>query len=185
MIEHYLDTELLGDVTVLVPEDWTLNLGFILRCDPLVEVPLVRIQSRCAYGEVFGSRHCDCGAQLRRAASMIREGGGLVVYLEQEGRGAGVAAKAAAYRANERELIDTFSHYESTGLPPDLRSYDHAADALLAMGVRSVRLLTNNPNKVEGLRARGLDVERLQLIVDTDPAAEPYLAAKRNRGHLL
>lgn len=107
------------------------------------------------------------------------------MYLEQEGRGAGVVAKAAAYRAAERDLIDTFTHYESTGLPPDLRSYDHAADALLAMGIANIRLLTNNPNKLDGLRSRGLKVERVPLIVDVDVAAEPYLAAKRWRGHLL
>src|SRR5438105_1259191 len=113
LIEHALTTQLLGDVTVLVPDEWTAQEGFILRVGPLSNEPLVRIQSRCAYGDVFGSIHCDCRGQLDASAALLRAHGGLLVYLEQEGRGAGISAKAAAYRAAERDLVDTFTHYES------------------------------------------------------------------------
>lgn len=185
MIKHRLETDLLGEVAVLIPEEWPPDAGFIMVREPIRKVPLLRIQSRCAYGEVFGSHHCDCGAQLKQAADEIRRTGGLVMYLEQEGRGAGVTAKAAAYRAAERDLIDTFTHYESAGIPPDLRSYSDAADALLVMGIRHVVLLTNNPSKLQSLRDKGIEVERRPLIVEGAAAAEGYLAAKRERGHLL
>jgi 3,4-dihydroxy 2-butanone 4-phosphate synthase/GTP cyclohydrolase II len=185
MIEHVLSTTLLGDVTVLVPGNWPPKHGFIIRVGTLARIPLVRIQSRCAYGEVFGSRHCDCRAQLEQAASQIRSEGGLVIYLDQEGRGAGISAKAAAYRAAQHEQIDTFTHYESSGLPSDLRTYGETAGALLSLGITSIRLLTNNPDKVESLRRAGLHVRRVPLVVQTAPEALPYLEAKRSRGHLL
>lgn len=185
VIEHTLHTSLLGEAVVLVPDHWPAEYGFILRVGRLDRTPLVRIQSRCAYGEVFGSVHCDCGAQLHESASRIRAEGGLLVYLEQEGRGAGISAKAAAYQAAERDLVDTFTHYESSGRPADLRSYAETAAALIELGASSVRLLTNNPDKVKALRAAGIDVTRLPLVVPIDPRADPYIVAKRQRGHLL
>jgi len=186
MIQHGLMTNLLGPATVLVPEQWGPNFGFIVLAGTLLDWPLVRIHSRCAYGEVFGSVHCDCQIQLATSADLIRkDGGGLIVYLEQEGRGAGISAKASAYQAAERDGVDSFSHYEQSGLPADSRSYVDVGPALVALGIRSLRLLTNNPAKVHAIEHAGIQVKRVPLVVPTDVLAAAYVQAKRERGHLL
>jgi 3,4-dihydroxy 2-butanone 4-phosphate synthase/GTP cyclohydrolase II len=185
VVEHTLSTTLVGDAIVVVPDSWPPNAGFMLVVRPFPPCPLVRIHSRCAYGDVFGSRHCDCQEQLRTSAQLIRAEGGVIVYLEQEGRGAGIAVKAKAYRAAEHDGIDTFTHYESAGITADPRQYAHVPQALLDFGLTEIRLLTNNLTKVNALSDAGISVERVSLVVDADPLATPYLAAKRERGHLL
>jgi 3,4-dihydroxy 2-butanone 4-phosphate synthase/GTP cyclohydrolase II len=111
--------------------------------------------------------------------------GGILVYLDQEGRGAGQAIKAAAYRACEDTGIDSFEFYRSLGVPDDGRRYDFAVSVLRDLDVDTVRLLTNNPRKVAALRVAGFEVERVPLIVDHDPASNDYLSSKRRHGYLI
>jgi GTP cyclohydrolase II len=147
---------------------------------------LVRVHSRCLYGDVFGSQECDCAGQLHQAMDLMRnESAGVLIYLDQEGRGAGLFAKARAYRMREERGLDSFRSYEHYGLRPDVRSYGIAADLLEHVGLTRVRLLTNNPEKVAGLEARGIAVERCPLIVKVSDRALPYMEAKRQRGHQL
>ena len=146
---------------------------------------LVRVHSRCLYSEVFGSRDCDCREQLNRSLELIQtEGAGVVVYLEQEGRGSGLLAKAKGYEYSQRTGADTFASYEALDLPLDCRSYAVAGEVLQQLGLENVRLLTNNPDKVAGLKSAGLNVEREPLSVTVSGTAEEYVAAKRARGHL-
>lgn len=109
---------------------------------------LVRVHSRCLYGEALGSQDCDCGPELAKSLDHIQdEGAGVLVYLEQEGRGCGLVAKAHGYRESERSGADTFTSYERLGLPADARTYTHAATSLLALGLTRVRLLTTTPTR--------------------------------------
>ncbi len=146
----------------------------------------VRVHSECLTSEVLGSLKCDCAAQLDRALERVAEAGrGAVLYLRQEGRGIGLTNKIRAYALQESGA-DTVDANRMLGLPDDTRRYDHAARALTALGVRSVRLMTNNPAKVEGLRAAGMDVvERDPIVTGVNPVNEDYLESKRLRmGHL-
>lgn len=147
---------------------------------------LVRVHSRCLYGDVFGSQECDCSGQLHAAMDMMRaEGSGVLIYLDQEGRGAGLFAKARAFRMRQERGMDSFTTYEHYGLKPDPRSYDLAADLLNDLGLERVRLLTNNWEKVAGLEHRGIKVERTPLIVPVSSRAVDYMESKRERGHEL
>jgi GTP cyclohydrolase II len=147
---------------------------------------LVRVHSRCLYGDVFGSQECDCSGQLHRSIEMIKErGSGVIIYLDQEGRGAGLFAKARAFRMQAEAGIDSFRTYEYFGLEPDSRSYDIAARLLGDLQLTHVKLLTNNWEKVAGLEAHGIKVEREPLVVPISERARPYLESKRARGHDL
>ncbi|MEV5649532.1 GTP cyclohydrolase II [Nocardia sp. NPDC052254] len=154
-----------------------------------VSRPLVRVHSECLTGDTFGSRRCDCGAQLRTAMREISESpGGAVVYLGgHEGRGIGLAAKIAAYRLQDVEGLDTVDANVRLGLPADGRDYREAAAILGDLGIGEVRLLTNNPDKVAGLRAAGTVVtEVVGLVTEPNPDNSAYLRAKRDRmGHHL
>jgi 3,4-dihydroxy 2-butanone 4-phosphate synthase/GTP cyclohydrolase II len=146
---------------------------------------LVRVHSECRTGDVFGSLRCDCGAQLEHALAAIAAAGtGVLVYLAQEGRGIGLLNKLRAYRLQEQGL-DTVDANVALGFAPDLRDYDAGAHILHDLGVRSVRLLTNNPEKVAGLRANGLRVAaRVPLPPSANPHNEAYLRTKFDRmGH--
>lgn len=149
---------------------------------------LVRIHSRCLYGDALGSDDCDCGPELDLAMDRIwAEGAGILFYLEQEGRGAGLINKARGLETSERLGLDTFDSYAQLQLSADSRSYKLAADLLVALRLTSVRLLTNNPDKVHALRTAGLDVGVVPL--HTRPRSErarKYLEAKRRRrGHMI
>jgi GTP cyclohydrolase II len=146
---------------------------------------LVRIHSRCTYSEVFASLECDCGWQLQRSRDLLTRRGGALIYLDQEGRGAGLWAKAQAYRMRQEDGLDTFQAYEKLGLPPDPRSYADAVEFLKARGLDWVRLLTNNPAKIEALEAMGIKVERVPLQAARTPDNGDYLKAKESHGHLL
>lgn len=147
---------------------------------------LVRIHSRCFYGESLGIDGCDCAGQLRAALDLIqREGAGILIYLEQEGRGAGLLRKAVAHRLSQLTGRDTFESYELLGLPADARSYAHAVGFLRERGLTDVRLLTNNPLKVRALRDGGLAVTVVRLVVDVPEDARAYLRAKQRRGHWI
>jgi len=148
--------------------------------------PLVRLHSECLTGDVFGSLKCDCGPQLKEALNIIGEaGGGVLLYLRQEGRGIGLANKLRAYALQDRGL-DTVDANRRLGFADDERDYSHAAAMLRALGIDRVRLLTNNPNKVSGLEAAGIEVvERVAHHMPSNPHNADYLAAKRKKsGHL-
>jgi len=147
--------------------------------------PLVRLHSECLTGDVFGSLKCDCGPQLRQALKIIGEaGGGVLLYLRQEGRGIGLANKLRAYALQDRGL-DTVDSNRRLGFADDERDFGVAAAMLRALGVSEVRLLTNNPNKVAGLEASGIGVsERVAHRMPANPHNADYLAAKRKKsGH--
>jgi GTP cyclohydrolase II len=149
--------------------------------------PLVRLHSECLTGDVFGSLKCDCGPQLREALRIIgADGGGVLLYLRQEGRGIGLVNKLRAYSLQDRGL-DTVEANLRLGFRDDERDYGHAAAMLRALGIDRVRLLTNNPAKVKGLEAAGVEVaERIAHQMPANPHNADYLAAKRKRsGHLL
>ena len=147
---------------------------------------LVRVHSECLTGDVFGSRRCDCGPQLDEALRLIAaEGRGAVVYLcGHEGRGIGIAHKLRAYELQDAGL-DTVDANLELGLPVDLREYDIGAAILHDLGVGPIRLLTNNPAKVHGLRALGIEVaERVPLVTEVHDDNAAYLRTKRERlGH--
>jgi GTP cyclohydrolase II len=148
--------------------------------------PLVRLHSECLTGDVFGSARCDCGPQLDEALDRIAAEGGVLVYLRQEGRGIGLYNKLDAYLLQDED-VDTFEANRRLGRGADERDYAAAAAMLLALGLSRIRLLTNNPDKVNQLRALGVDVEKVVptgVHVTRDNIR--YLEAKaRLSGHLL
>ena len=149
---------------------------------------LVRAHSQCLTGDVFGSLRCDCGAQLQLALEMIeKEGRGILLYMRQEGRGMGLKEKLRAYQLQDNEGLDTVEANERLGFPPDLRDYGIGAQILVELGVKKMRLLTNNPQKVKGLAGYGLEiVERIPLQTSPTPFNRAYLQTKRTKlGHLL
>jgi GTP cyclohydrolase II len=149
--------------------------------------PLVRLHSECLTGEVLGSLRCDCGAQLDAAlAAIAASGDGVLLYLRQEGRGIGIVNKLRAYALQDRGL-DTVEANLALGLPADARDYGGAAAVLQALGVRAVRLLTNNPAKVRALEHNGVRVlERVPIVVPPTEISLRYLTTKVQRmGHLL
>jgi 3,4-dihydroxy 2-butanone 4-phosphate synthase/GTP cyclohydrolase II len=152
------------------------------------DVPtLVRVHSECLTGDVFGSRRCDCGNQLHAALRQIAdEGRGVLVYMRQEGRGIGLAAKIHAYKLQE-EGLDTVEANARLGFPSDLRDYGLGAQILFDLGVRQFRFLTNNPKKVVGLEGYGLEmIEQVPIRAEANPHNVRYLETKKLKmGHLL
>ncbi|WP_131781871.1 3,4-dihydroxy-2-butanone-4-phosphate synthase [Legionella gresilensis] len=150
------------------------------------QVPLVRIHSECITGDVFGSCKCDCGMQLQRSLSLINEQGGILIYLRQEGRGIGLANKLKAYALQEQGL-DTVDANLQLGFPADARDYAIAFQILKVLGVEVLRLLTNNPRKMEALERYGLIVsERIPLTIEPSQTNREYLKTKQLKlGHLM
>ncbi len=147
---------------------------------------LVRVHSECLTGDVFQSKRCDCGGQLAAALKRISEEGGVLLYLRQEGRGIGLPAKIHAYKLQEQGM-DTIEANEKLGYGSDLRDYGMGAQILYDLGIRRIRLLTNNPKKVVGLEGYGLEiVEQMPISLPSNPHNEKYLETKRTRmGHTL
>jgi 3,4-dihydroxy 2-butanone 4-phosphate synthase/GTP cyclohydrolase II len=148
---------------------------------------LVRVHSECLTGDVFGSRRCDCGPQLHQAMRQVAEAGlGVIVYMRQEGRGIGLAPKIKAYKLQEQGY-DTVEANQKLGYGMDLREYGLGAQILADLGLKTIRLLTNNPKKVVGLEGYGLKItEQVPIRVKPNPHNERYLKAKRDKmGHLL
>jgi 3,4-dihydroxy 2-butanone 4-phosphate synthase/GTP cyclohydrolase II len=186
--------------TVLMPTDYgdfdchlfTVSLDdshhlALTRGDIDPEKPtLVRVHSECLTGDVFHSQRCDCGPQLAAAMKRISEDGGVLLYLRQEGRGIGLPAKIHAYKLQEQGL-DTIEANEKLGFASDLRDYGMGAQILYDLGVRRIKLLTNNPKKVVGLEGYGLEItEQLPLSLPANVHNQKYLDTKRLRmGHTL
>jgi 3,4-dihydroxy 2-butanone 4-phosphate synthase/GTP cyclohydrolase II len=148
---------------------------------------LVRVHSECLTGDVFGSLRCDCGEQLHMAMEMIhREGCGVLLYMRQEGRGIGLLPKLHAYELQEQGM-DTVEANLALGYEADLRDYGLGAQILVDLGIKSMRLLTNNPRKIVGLQGYGLQVtERVPIIMESNPYNKRYLETKEDRlGHML
>ncbi|MGJ8658040.1 MAG: bifunctional 3,4-dihydroxy-2-butanone-4-phosphate synthase/GTP cyclohydrolase II [Akkermansiaceae bacterium] len=146
----------------------------------------VRVHSECLTGDVFMSRRCDCGGQLHQALETISKEGGVLLYLRQEGRGIGLPAKIKAYKLQQQGL-DTVEANEKLGYGADLRDYGVGAQILHDLGVRKMRLLTNNPKKMVGLDGYGLEiVEQLPISLPANPDNEKYLQTKKDKmGHSL
>ncbi len=148
---------------------------------------LVRVHSECLTGDVFGSRRCDCGEQLATAMTMIEnEGKGILLYMRQEGRGIGLVNKIRAYKLQDNGR-DTVQANIDLGFPEDLRDYGLGAQILVDLGVKKMRLMTNNPKKIKGLEGYGLEVvERVPIEMELKPENTRYLNTKRDKmGHLL
>jgi 3,4-dihydroxy 2-butanone 4-phosphate synthase/GTP cyclohydrolase II len=148
---------------------------------------LVRVHSECLTGDVFGSLRCDCGRQLRKAMQLInKEKKGVILYMKQEGRGIGLVDKIRAYSLQDKGM-DTVEANEALGYKPDLRDYGIGAQILADLGLKNIRLLTNNPRKIIGLEGYGLKVvERLPLEVEPNPSNYNYLKTKKEKlGHHL
>ena len=164
-------------------EHVALVMGEINPEEPI----MVRVHSECLTGDVFGSARCDCGPQLHAAMQMVaREGCGVIVYMRQEGRGIGLVNKLKAYVLQD-EGLDTVEANTHLGFKPDLRDYGIGAQILRDLGVRKMRLLTNNPKKIIGLEGYGLEVaSRLPIEVQASEESKRYLSTKRDKlGHLL
>jgi len=178
-------------VVFRTPDDTREHVALIVGRQSSDAVPLVRLHSECLTGDLLGSLRCDCGPQLAGAlASMAEEaargGWGVLLYLRQEGRGIGLVNKLRAYRLQD-EGFDTLEANRRLGLPEEARDFPVAARMLDLLGVRAVRLMTNNPAKVAALEAAGTTVvERIAHHLPTNPHNERYLATKRDRaGHLI
>jgi GTP cyclohydrolase II len=162
-------------------EQVALTVGLISAAPPLV-----RLHSECLTGDVFHSQRCDCGEQLEMSMARLHEEGcGVLLYLRQEGRGIGLTNKIRAYALQDQGL-DTLDANHALGLPADAREYGVAATMLLDLGVTTVRLLTNNPEKIEALEAYGIQIkERVALHVAPNRFNRLYLRTKHERmGHL-
>jgi 3,4-dihydroxy 2-butanone 4-phosphate synthase/GTP cyclohydrolase II len=185
-----LPTVYAGEFNIIVYEndvDDFLHIALIKgEIDPGKSI-LVRVHSECLTGDVFGSLRCDCGGQLQTAMKMIdEEGAGVLLYVRQEGRGIGLVNKIKAY-ALQDQGEDTVQANESLGFKPDLRNYGIGAQILVDLGVRKMRLMTNNPKKIVGLEGYGLSVEeQVPIEVPYNEYNKGYLQCKKKKmGHVL
>ena len=148
--------------------------------------PLVRVHSECFTGDVLGSKRCDCGEQLQLALQLVREEKGILLYLRQEGRGIGLTNKLKAYNLQDKGL-NTIDANHQLGFEADERTYDIATFILNDLGVRKIRLLTNNPLKVESLKNGGIEIEeRVSIQIEPGKENKKYLKTKKDlMGHIL
>ncbi len=180
--------------------EWTIRI----YCDPkkkteqillikgdlsiTAEPVLVRIHSECATGDIFGSKQCDCGSQLHESMNRIeKEGVGVVVYMSQEGRGIGLINKIKAYELQRTKGLDTVDANNALGFSDDLREYDVAAAMIQDVGLSQIRLMTNNPDKVQAITRYGIDVvEQVPIEISPNGVDNGYLKTKKDRmGHTL
>jgi 3,4-dihydroxy 2-butanone 4-phosphate synthase/GTP cyclohydrolase II len=188
--ETMIPTSIAGDFKAVVYEndiDSLLHIALVKgEIDPEKPV-LARVHSECLTGDIFGSLRCDCGLQLEQAMTMIeKEGSGVLLYIRQEGRGIGLVNKIKAYALQDQGL-DTVEANEELGFKPDMRSYGIGAQILVDLGVRKMKLMTNNPKKMVGLDGYGLRiVEQVSIEVPANEYNRCYLECKKLKmGHLL
>ena len=178
------EVRIIGFRSLVSTEEFVVLVKGELRPD---RSSLVRIHSQCMTGDVFGSIKCDCGRQLDAAMKLIeQEGHGAIVYQQQEGRGIGIINKIRAY-ALQDEGADTIEANERLGFEADLRRYEQCAEILLALGLRAVRVMSDNPAKIRALRQAGLKVvERVRLEVEPHDLFAGYLKTKKEKmGHFV
>jgi 3,4-dihydroxy 2-butanone 4-phosphate synthase/GTP cyclohydrolase II len=179
-----------GDFTAIVYDndvDDTEHVALIKGVIDPEEPVLVRVHSECLTGDVFGSQRCDCGEQLHNAMAQVEaEGKGVILYMRQEGRGIGLANKLKAYALQDKGK-DTVEANEALGFKADLRDYGIGAQILAELGVKKIRLMTNNPKKIVGLQGYGIEiVDRISIQVPSTRTNRRYLQTKREKmGHLL
>ena len=156
------------------------------QADQSQDIPLVRMHSECLTGDVFHSSRCDCGEQLDETIERMGESGGIILYLRQEGRGIGLYNKIDAYRLQSQGM-NTYEANNHLGFGDDLRDFSEAAQMLLALGVGKIRLVTNNPKKVNELKEHGIEIaEVVNTLAHIKEGNESYLKAKVSHGkHLL
>ncbi len=186
VVEATLPTKFYGTFKAIGYQTPLGEIIVLVRGDDLTEVP-VRIHSECLTGDVFHSLRCDCGEQLEKALKKIdKEGKGICIYMKgHEGRGIGLINKLIAYKLQE-DGKDTVEANIELGFPPDLRSYGIAAQILMDLGVKKVRLMTNNPEKIEELKAYGFEVVREPIEVEPTEQNLPYLKTKKEKmNHLI
>lgn len=165
----------------------TIHLALIIGKAKTYKIPLVRVHSSCLTGDLLGSLRCDCGDQLHLALNTIKtEGYGILLYLNQEGRGIGITNKLRAYKLQEQG-IDTYSANNMLGFANDERDFEVAGFILKALGISKINLLTNNPHKVSELKKHGINVvKRVPLIAGTNKHNHAYISAKAKKaGHIL
>ncbi|UCD87503.1 MAG: GTP cyclohydrolase II, partial [Desulfobacterales bacterium] len=185
-----LPTEVAGEFKTIVYEndvDDLLHIALVRGEINSHKPVLVRVHSECLTGDVFGSMRCDCGEQLHAAMKMIeQEGAGILLYIRQEGRGIGLLNKMKAYELQDQGH-DTVEANEILGFQPDLRNYGIGAQILVHLGVRKMRLMTNNPKKIVGLEGYGLSmVEQVPIEMTPNEYNKGYLSCKKLKmGHLL
>jgi len=188
--ETVIPTTVAGDFRAIVYENDVDNLLHIamIKGDINPDTPiLVRVHSECLTGDIFGSLRCDCGPQLHKAmAKMEEEGSGVLLYIRQEGRGIGLVNKIKAYALQDQGL-DTVQANEELGFAPDMRNYGIGAQILVDLGVRKMRLLTNNPKKMVGLDGYGLSIiEQVPIQIEANEFNKCYLECKKLKmGHML
>jgi 3,4-dihydroxy 2-butanone 4-phosphate synthase/GTP cyclohydrolase II len=188
--EAVIPTVIAGEFRAVVYEndvDDLLHFAMVKGAiDPEIPV-LVRVHSECLTGDIFGSMRCDCGPQLHRAMAMMEaEGAGVLLYIRQEGRGIGLVNKIRAYALQEKGF-DTVEANVELGFQPDMRNYGIGAQILADLGVRKMRLMTNNPKKMVGLQGYGLRVvDQVPIEVEPNEFNQCYLECKKLKmGHLL
>jgi 3,4-dihydroxy 2-butanone 4-phosphate synthase/GTP cyclohydrolase II len=187
--EAHLPTQI-GEFKIAGYQSLTSNEEFValFKGEMRAEIPtLVRIHSQCLTGDVFGSIKCDCGLQLKKAMELIEQAGrGAIVYQQQEGRGIGIINKIRAY-ALQDEGADTVEANEVLGFAIDAREYQQCAEILFDLGLCKVRVMSNNPDKIEALEKAGLKViERVPIEVEAKEPAAHYLRIKKEKlGHLI
>jgi len=192
LVEKVTETKLpteFGEFKLILYRDLTNNkVHLALTMGSWKDEPvLVRVHSECLTGDVFGSLRCDCGRQLDKSMQLIgKEGKGVILYMNQEGRGIGLVEKIKAYNLQDQGM-DTVEANEALGHKADLRDYGIGAQIMVDLGIKDIRLMTNNPRKIVGLEGYGLHViERLPLEIEPNPANYRYLKTKKEKlGHQL